>query len=77
MSRRKAGISVDVLWKSWSVIKYKYKRRCGLKTEPLNLRFGLEQRASFGDVGFLLLSTSAFPKSVSVQEAQQMSLSVW
>ena len=44
--------------------------------EALDLKFGLGPQASLGDVGFVLLSVSAFTKSASVEEVQQMSWSV-
>ena len=48
-----------------------------MRAEALDLRFGLAPRASLGDIGFVLLSASAFPKLASVEEAQRMSWSVW
>ena len=41
-----------------------------MRMEVLDLRFTSVPRASLGDVGF-------FPKSVSVEEAQQMPRGVW
>ena len=37
--------------------------------EALDLRFRLKEQTSPGDVVFMVLSTTDFPKSASVQEA--------
>ena len=47
-----------------------------MRAEALNLRFGSGPRVSL-DIGFVLLSASALPKSTSVKEIQRMSWSVW
>ena len=41
-----------------------------MRVEAFDLRFGLGPQASLGDVDFVLLSASAFPKSASVEAVQ-------
>ena len=45
-----------------------------MRAEALDLRFGLGQRVSLGDVSFVLLSSSAFPKSALVEESQRINV---
>ena len=48
-----------------------------MREEALDLRFRSGPRVSLGEVSFVFLSASAFTKTSSVEEAQQMSWSVW
>ena len=47
-----------------------------MRVEALDLRFGSGPLVSL-DIGFVLLSASALPKSMSVEEVQRTSWSVW